>query len=184
VEDRRMMNCSHPFQAHLRQSWKALAPILLLVLSACAAMPSGEPRLVRHSFSFDGWSDKWVDQVDVLEYSYGDQYRMVRDSVRPPRTNVGGRASINGPMPVGEFLYVKWRIKATGEVLEERVDLRPLLPKDMTDHKLAFVIDGRQLYVYLGTPKPKHEDDPPILKTTMSRYYVTYEIYPTNTYKR
>jgi hypothetical protein len=48
-------------------------------------------------------------------------------------------------MPIGEFLYVKWRIKATGEVLEDRVDLHPVLPWNMGHHTVTFVIEGRQL---------------------------------------
>lgn len=55
---------------------------------------------------------------------------------------------------------------------------------DMTRHGVTFVIDGPQLYVYLVTPTPKHEDGSPILKTTESRYLVTYEIYPRNTYTK
>jgi len=147
-------------------------------------MSSTGPKLVNHSFSFNGkaYGDKWAATVDLLEYSYGDQYRMVRDKVEPPREGLGPQAGVSGAMPVGEFLDVKWRIKATDEVLEDRVDLRPLLPSDMTEHGLTFVIDGRQLYVYLVTPTPKHKNDPPILKTTESKYYFTYEIYPANTY--
>lgn len=84
-------------------------------------------------------------------------------------------------MSIGEFLYVKWRIKETGEVLEDRVDLRPLLPWNMGNHKITFVIDGRQLYVYLVTNQPKPYKSPPILKTYLSKSTVTYEIYPANT---
>lgn len=158
---------------------------LLLALGACAAA-SSQPQLVFHSFSFDGKrsGDKWGASIDLLEYSYGDQYRKVRDKVEPPRERLGPQSGVTGPMPVGEFLYVKWRIKATGEVREDRVDLRPLLPADMTDHDLTFVIEGPQLYVFLVTPKPKHPTDPPLLKTSESMFRVTYEIYPTNTYKR
>ena len=156
---------------------------LLLALGACAA-PSDQPKLVFHSFSFDGWSDKWYPQTELIEYSYGDQYRMVRKTARPPDDSLGPQSGVTGPMPVGEFLYVMWRIKATGEVCEDRVDLRPLLPADMDHHGLTFVIEGRQLYVYLITPKPKHPTDPPLLKTGESMFRVTYEIYPANTYKR
>ena len=158
---------------------------LLLALGACAA-PSDQPKLVFHSFSFDGkrTGDKWGASIDLLEYSYGDQYRMVRDRVEPPRERLGPQSGVSGPMPVGEFLYVKWRIKATGEVCEDRVDLRPLLPADMTNHDLTFVLEGTQLYVYLVTPTPKHPTAPPLLKTSESMFRVTYEIYPTDTYKR
>ena len=163
--------------------WRVLMAVLLLALGSCAAAPR-QPNLVFHSFSFDGWSDNWYPKAELIEYSYGDQYQMVRKAARPPESRLGPRTSIGGPMPVGEFLYVKWRIQASGEVREERVDLRPLLPADMDHHGLTFVIEGQQLYVYLVTPKPKHEDDPPLLKTTKSRYHLTYEIYPTNTYTR
>jgi len=156
---------------------------LWLALSACTPF-SAQSKPVNHAFSFNGkfYGDEWADTVDLLEYSYGDKYRMVRDKVEPPRERLGPSNGVNGAMPVGDFLYVKWRIKVTGEVLDDHVDLRPLLPKDMTRHRVTFVIDGPQLYVYLVTPTPKHEDDPPILKTTQSRYYITYEIYPNNIY--
>ncbi|WP_221220703.1 hypothetical protein [Variovorax sp. Sphag1AA] len=160
--------------------------LISLALAGCAGMTSPQPKFAFHSFSFDGWddTDKWAATVDLLEYSYGDQYRMVRKKVAPPRERLGPQAGVAGTMPVGDFLYVRWRIKATGEVVEDRVDLRALLPKDMTKHDLTFVIEGRQLYVYLVTPKPKGVKDPPILKTYLSWFNVTYEIYPTNTYAK
>ncbi len=39
-----------------------------------------------------------------------------------------------------------------------------------------------QLFECSVTPRPKHENDPSLLKTTKSRYHVTYEIYPSNTF--
>ena len=162
----------------LRYFSHVLCLALLAALTACAT----GPKLIDHEFSFDGYFDKWANTIDLLEYSYGDQYRMVRDKVEPPRERLRPQAGVNGSIPVGDFLYVKWRIKATNEICEDRVDLRPLLPKDMTDHGLIFVIDGKQLYVYLVTPIPKDEDAPPILKTTRSWFHVTYEIYPHNTF--
>jgi hypothetical protein len=161
---------------------RRLAYILCLTLLATLAGCATGPKMANHAFSFDGWNDKWADKVDLLEYSYGDQYRMVRDRVQPPRERLGPQALVDGWMPVGDFLYVKWRIKATGEICENKVDLKPLLPKDMTDYRVTFVIDDKQLYVYLVTPIVKNEDDPPILKTTKSRYHLTYEIYPHNTF--
>ena len=176
-------NCIQAVIGAARQGvWRVVLLALLLALGACAGTAS-QPKLVFHSFSFDGWTDKWYPQTELIAYSYGDQYRMVRKAARSPEDSLGPGAGVSGLMPVGEFLYVKWRTKATGDVHEDRVDLRPLLPADMGRHSLTFVIEGRQLYVYLATPKAKHEKDPPRLKTTMSKYYVTYEIYPTNTYK-
>jgi hypothetical protein len=177
-----------------RTSWQKLAALLLattlLALSGCANIPnasgSSSQKLVAHAFSYNGRYDdpKWANQVDLLEYSYGDKYHMVRDAVKYGKESVPYSSGVNGSMPVGEFLYVKWRIKATGEEFEDKVDLRNRLPDNMFSHTITFVIDGKQLYVYLVTPQGKKTDAPPILKTTQSRYYVTYEIYPNNTYKK
>lgn len=161
--------------------WRIISVwMLLVVLSGCATAS----RQAFHRFSFDGWNDKWVRQIDLLGYSYGDQYYKVRREVKPNETTLGYQDSVTGLMPIADFLYVKWRVKATGEVVEDRVDLRGLLPSNMEDHGVAFVIDGKQLYVYLVTPEGKSEYAEPIIKTTRSRYYLTYEIYPANTFKR
>lgn len=168
---------------------RLFAAVFLAALFALSACATG-PKLVAHAFSFDGRSDKWAAQVDLLEYSYGDEYRMVRNSVTKPRSEVyrgmdalPPSTGVNGSMPVGEFLYVKWRIKETGEVIEDRVDLRDRLPPNMFDHRVTFAIDGKRLYVYLVTPTPRNSKEPSVLKTYLARYTVTYEIYPTNTYK-
>lgn len=158
--------------------------LMTLALATACATKVTEPW---HDFTFDGWSDKWYPAHELLEYSYGDQYRMVRASVIKPEhpINEGKKMlppteGVSGPMPVGEFLFVKWRIKATGELVEDRVDLRQRLPKDMKDHGLTFVIEGKQLYVYVITTKVRNSDLPPNKKTSLSRYRETFEVYPTN----
>lgn len=158
--------------------------LMTLALATACATKVAEPW---HDFTFDGWSDKWYPSHELLEYSYGDSYRMVRNSIFTPRSPVfeGIRSlppstGVSGPMPVGEFLAVKWRIKATGEVVEDRVDLRQRLPKDMDDHGLTFVIEGKQLYVYVITPKVRNSDFPPNKRTSLSRYRETFEVYPAN----
>lgn len=163
-----------------KRFWLVAVLAIAMLLGACA---SG-PQLVWHKFAFDGWSDGWAKQVDLLEYSYGDQYHMVRDKVREGTESLGYGANINGPMPIGEFLYVKWRIKGTGEVRGERVDLRDKLPSNMFQHGLTFVIEDKQLYVYLVATAVRDSKQPKPLKTYLSRYNETYEIFPSNTYKR
>ncbi|RYF30649.1 MAG: hypothetical protein EOO23_04690 [Comamonadaceae bacterium] len=160
-----------------------LKPFIVLCLALWLTACATGPKLVVHTFSFSGWFDKWAEQVDLLEYSYGDQYHMVRRKAKPDEQTLGYSAGVSGAMPVGDFLHVKWRIKDTGEVFEDKVDLRKSLPANMFEHEVTFVIDGKQLYVYLVTPKAKRQTDQPLLKTTASRYRVTYEIYPHNTYK-
>ena len=160
-----------------------LATGLLAVLTACASGPT----LVSHAFSFNGINDGWVESIDLLAYAYGDAYDRVRNDLEKPRSSLfAGKESlppgdsVNGPMPVGEFLYVKWRVKATGELREERVDLRGRLPRDMSDHELTFVIDGPQLYVYVVTPVPqKPWGKTATHRTSISAFRVTYEVFPT-----
>jgi hypothetical protein len=67
-------------------------------------------------------------------------------------------AGIRGEMRRGDFLYVKWRIKSTGQVYEDIVDLRHRLPADITNHRIHFIIKGPQLYVYLITPERRPPD--------------------------
>lgn len=64
-------------------------------------------------------------------------------------------------MLVGDSLYVKWRIKATGEVLQETVDLRHRLPRDIEDHRIYFVVRERKLFVYLISPERLPPGSPP-----------------------
>lgn len=149
---------------------------LSLALTACASV--GGPKMVNHAFNFDGWNDGWQPSVELLEYAYGDQYAQVRRKAQDGYS-AGVTAGVNGAMPVGEFLYVKWRLKASGEVLEHRVDLRERLPRDMTDHELTFVIEGKQLYVFVVTPQRQTTNlKQRPQKTWLSRHNVTYEIYP------
>lgn len=155
--------------------WLALAG-LLLALTGCA---SGQgAKLVNHSFNFNGRNDGWQQSIDLLEYSYGDQYVMVRRKAAEGDT-LGPQAGVSGPMPVGDFLYVRWRLKSSGEQVEQRVDLRDRLPRDMTDHELTFVVEGRQLFVYVVTPERKKAyGEPPVLRTWRSNFAKAYEIYP------
>ena len=163
-----------PFLALTR---RLAAVVLGLVLAACAT----GPKLVSHGFNFDGWNDGWAKKVDLLAFSYGDQYRETREVSRDGN-GIGYRSSTFGPMPVGEFLYVKWRLIDSGEVIEKRVELKDRLPVDMTGKEVTFVIDGRDLYVYVVMPQ---RQDPPQTKRThrnwTSRFNVTYEVFPTAT---
>ncbi|MDY7574497.1 hypothetical protein [Actimicrobium sp. CCI2.3] len=115
-----------------------------------------------HSFNFNTGTDAKVyghPEIDVLDYEYGSSHQF---ATRPAKEEwemhaAAGRDSFGsgglaGMMPRGEYLYVKWRVKATGEVLEDKVDLKRLLPTDMTNFGLHFAIYGSQLYVYLFPP--------------------------------
>jgi hypothetical protein len=179
-----------------------VALFFAVALTACASAP----KIALHTFTCNGYSDsnRWIEKVDLLAYSYGDQgSNQLRDTVENPRTkwlldNVGKTSlscgGVVGYIPVGDFLYVKWRIKETDEVLEERVDLKERLPQKMDHHKLTFSIDERQLHVYVVTPFPRYDRNNPDhnlpgqrvagpYETTHLTFYSrtrwTYEIYPT-----
>ena len=124
-----------------------LRATLLLALSLVLAACASGPRLVDHGFGFDAVADS----PGVLDYRYGQSHapgarmpQWIRDDA-----GVAGGTHTRGPMPVGESLYVRWRIRATGEVLEDTVDLRGRLPGDMAGREIYFVVDQRQLRVYL-----------------------------------
>jgi hypothetical protein len=144
-----------------------LAFALFVALAACA---SG-PKEVNHAFSFDTWIDSPNDQV--LNYRYSSDYPedwQLRDGI-------GQQRNVNGWMPRGDTLYVKWRIKATGAVYEDTVDLGARLPRDITGHRIHFVVKGPQLYVYLVSPKKRTPSDPqgPL---RMYSDLVVYTLYP------
>ena len=147
---------------------RIIAAGTLAMAGVAAALTGGcitGPRMADHEFSFDGRYDEgqWAYKDQLLEYDYGGQYKMVRKKAAPG-DYLSPSHGVNGYIPVGNYLYVKWRIKATNEECEDHINLKPLLPIDMNNYKLTFVIDDRQLYVYLVTPTPRHGSNTPLLK--------------------
>lgn len=128
--------------------WLALLTIVC-ALSACAS----DPRVIEHAFGFDARWDS--PDVEVLDFRYGDSKL---PGVRNPdwvlaKGESFQTANTNGPMLVGDSLYVKWRIRSSGDVYQDTVDLRHRLPMDIKDHRIYFIAKGPQLYVYLISPE-------------------------------
>jgi len=121
------------------------------LLGACAA----GPQFVDHAFGFNAVADS--PDIEILDYRYGDSKQP--GASNPEDLRREGRAiqatGIHGPMARGDSLYVKWRLKRTGQVYEDSVDLRRRLPADITDHRVYFMVRGAQLYVYLVPPESK-----------------------------
>jgi len=144
--------------------------LLASALSACAAAD----RMVPHSFGFD--IRRNVPAIEVLDYRYGTSgltgTSPERWEIRAGKTF--GFENVNGAMYVGNSLYVKWRIKGTGEVFEETVDLKSLLPRAIAEHKIYFDIQGSKLYVYLLSPDYITRDEP--RNHLFNRKYIT--LYP------
>ena len=134
-------------------------------------------KLVFHSFGFDAIADS--PDIDVTDYRYGDSKApgaRMPDWVKRDVGKAGG-TNTNGPMLVGSELYVQWRIRATGEILEDTVQLDGRLPKKMTDHEVYFVVGDRQLFIYVVSPEARPEDYPIIGPNKFQRQKV-FQIYP------
>lgn len=127
-----------------------LLVLLILTLMGSACTPHG---VVFHSFEFNALEDS--PDVEVLNYRYGNGLITRTPDWQLEKGIVQKRETVTGPMLRGDFLYVKWRIKATGKVYEDTVDLKKRLPAKIEDHTIYFVIRGDQLSVYLISPKRK-----------------------------
>jgi hypothetical protein len=125
-------------------------------LSACAT----GGRMYMQSFHFDTFGDSTDGkhpEAEILDYQYGDTKsagtyadRDFKESASIGRKRLAG--GMSGFLPRPEFLYLKWRMIESGEVYEDRVDLRDRLPHDMTDMTVHLVVRGPQLYVFLIYP--------------------------------
>jgi hypothetical protein len=151
-----------------------VASVFIAVVFATAC--SVQPKIVDHAFSFDAFRDS--PDVEVLDYRYG---AAGLPGTRKPdwanKNQASGGTNINGSFPLGDTLHVKWRVKATGEVLEDSVDLRPLLPQDMIRHRIHFIVRNRQLAVYVITPEARPPNWP-VIGPTKYAYFKALQIYP------
>jgi len=150
-----------------RTPWPRLAAIgLAFLVSACAG------NLVDHSFEFDARHDS--PGVEILDHRYGES-RFPGASNPEHMLKLGQplqSAHMTGAMKRPDKLYVKWRVVSENKLYEDTVDLRKRLPRDITDHKVYFVVRGPQLYVYLVSPKPRAPNVPP----NGPRLYQDYEV--------
>lgn len=132
-------------------AWFTLS-FTITIQAACAT----DRRVVNHSFKFDPIWDS--PGIEILDYRYGNSKNPVvrgcpTQSSPCEKSRQGG--STSGVMTVGDDLYVKWRIKSTGAIYEDTVDLKSRLPDDITHHRIYAIVHGSQLHVYLISPKRK-----------------------------
>ncbi len=157
----------------LKHALMGLALVCALALSACVT----GPRVVDHAFEFDALVDS--PGTEILAFRYGNgEYLATESGTSSQSRPVRPRSAINGPIPLGDTLYVKWRVRSTGEVLEETVDLKSRLPANMERQRVYFVVQARQLFVYLtDLTKPK-PDETPIVGPFKVQSYVTRQLHP------
>lgn len=151
-----------------------------LGLPACNGVSRGLRLRVEHGFRFDVHASALhygTPDAEILDYEYGlaggEALRPSREAVL--RGRAGGRLFVYRAMPPGESLRVRWRDLASREVHEQRVDLRPLLPRELTGYCIYFEVVGAQLLVYLFPPPYAYA---PVPRLTGSVHAGTYQIYP------
>lgn len=158
-------------KTHFLSNLRLIAALLICstTLIACGTTP-GQPRIYSYQINWDVGSDARVygqPDVKVLDFSYGiaNQVEIIPEKSLRKRFRADGCCdampiSINAPR--GDYIYFKWRVLATGQVVEDRVDLSNKLPQDMNNKGLYVAIFGAQLYVYLFPPmavkKVNHPD--------------------------
>lgn len=182
---------------------KAMQFLLLIGMVALAACAQGTrtpqyttkwgQAVVFHSFEFDALRDS--KDIEVLDY----MYKTANENIvgNPQRDLLNGKTrqarADTGVMTVGETLYVKWKIKSTGEMFEKSIDLKPILPASMKDKTLFFILDRQEIYVYTISHQPVRENFTPtewqeinasLFKTKLSRRQLwainsMIQIYPT-----
>lgn len=159
-------------------SLRIAARWLLVLCAWCVfAVGAAAAEVVDHAFSFDAILDS--PDIEIVDYRYGDSDApMARN---PAYLLDQGQSlqstNINGAMRVGASLFVKWRIKGTGEVHKDTVDLSRRLPADITDHRLHFIVRGSRLYIYLISPQRRPPEMPPVGPRAY-RYLKAITIYP------
>jgi len=144
--------------------------LFISIVGACILIACGHGmvlteqwgKVVNHGFEFDIRKDS--PGIDLLDYEYS-----TRKPSKEAYLGIGGSSiaqwnGIYGGFPVGNFIYMKWRVRSSGEIFEDRVDLRGRLPRDITDHKIYCVIEGEQLYVFIVSSETRKKIDREELK--------------------
>jgi hypothetical protein len=147
-----------------------------MTLCACATQSEAAPQIVDHAFTFDAR----VDSPDtlILQFKYGvGGSPQTQGPFWKDEDVVRQGTNINGYMPLGDSLYVKWRIKSTGQVYEDSVNLKGLLPHDMHQHRVTFIASGSQLSIFLVEPSPRPPNWP-IAGPRKFQYEKVRQIYP------
>jgi hypothetical protein len=146
------------------------------LLGACTRAATVAAGRYDHGFKFDLVASGVLygsPDAELLDYEYGSFVRASREAVM--RERVTRRIFLYQYMPAGDHLRVRWREGASRAVHEESVDLRPLLPKDITGHCVYFEVVGARLHVFLFPPPYAY---PPVRRVTGSPYAAKYQIHP------
>jgi hypothetical protein len=159
---------------------RAYTALLLTTALAACAQTTGVPmmKFANHAFAFSAINDSPNEEVLAYRYGSGKAVGTSSDSSIRQFGRVADADSSHGGMPVGDTLYVKWRSRTTNEVFEDTVDLRSLLPIEMEEQEVYFVVRGKQLIVYLTDLNQRRPASSPIVGQFKTQMYLTRQIYP------
>ncbi len=125
------------------------------LLVGCAHMGTSES----YTLNFDTFADS--PDIEVLDYQYGTNGMTRATDWQKKNLGTIQGGYVTSPFSQRGPLYVKWRVKSTGAVYEDTVDLTNRLPYSMKDKTLVFVVSVPQLYVYLVLPENRPSTSPP-----------------------
>jgi hypothetical protein len=116
-----------------------------VLLAGCATAD-----VVEHGFSFNARWDS--PNVEILDFRYGRSTYLATMGKLPDRPTSVQQTGIYGVIPRPDKLFVQWRLKDSGAVHEDTVDLKQRLPSDIKAHEVYFIVMGPRLCVYLVSP--------------------------------
>lgn len=175
----KLLDFSHEHYQSLvtKRWWQSWIKVCLLASAMALAACASGPKIVDHAFGFDSVQDS--PSYEILAYRYGDgqTFKTSSDGAIQQFGHSPQVSNINGPMPLGDSLYVKWRNKSTEQVFEKTVNLKPLLPRDITNQRIHFVVAEGESFVYLIDPVPRPKDWP-VVGPSEFQYEKVRQIYP------
>ena len=153
-----LMQSELSLRQRMHRWWSGALAVCALMMAALLSACASGPELVNHAFGFDAVTDSPNYEVIAYKYGQGSFHTTSSNSAIRQFGQSPQATGINGPMPLGDSLYVKWRNKQTEQVFEKTVDLKPLLPKDMTHQRIHFVVAEGDVFVYLVDLVPRSKD--------------------------
>ena len=108
-----------------KNKFSGLLILLILLTVSFTGCTSG---LINHGFQFNA---KWESpDIEILGYRYGNSnYNRALATEYPySERKIPQSSTFIGSMNRGDDLYVKWKIKSTGVIYEDTVDLKKLMP--------------------------------------------------------
>lgn len=156
-----------------------LATCLLAMAAGCASPVQSAGTAQYHAFGFDAYADS--PDTEILAFKYGPGgIPQLQSPFWKDATDARQAVGIHATMSIEGGLYVKWRLRSTGQIFEDTVDLRAVLQRDLTNQRVYFVAQGNKLFVYLSDlskQKPQYE---PIVGPFRIQLYPTQLIYSTS----